>query len=205
MNIPKLSKHQSRSSPSSPTLANRPFYGWRIVLGGTAILFVSSGIGFYGHGAILDPLRAHYGWSKGVISTAITMYFAVSGLMGLVVGRLIDRYGPRPILIWGSATIGIGFILLSRVTQLWQFFAVYLLMAIGWSGTSLIPVNTLIATWFIRRRGYALGITMTGLSLGGMVLVPFSVYLTSRWGLPVALPILGAVFWVVVIPIAISL
>lgn len=193
----------NRQISPSPLKPNRPFYGWRIVLGGTAILFVSSGIGFYGHGAILDPLRAHYGWSKGVISTAITMYFAVSGLMGLVVGRLIDRYGPKSILIWGSATMGIGFFLLSRVTQLWQFFAVYLLLAIGWSGTSLIPVNTLIANWFIRRRGYALGITMTGLSLGGMVLVPFAVTLTSRWGLPVALPILGASFGLVVIPIAI--
>jgi MFS family permease len=193
-----------KGSTPSPTDrgAGGPFYGWRIVLGGTAILFVSSGIGFYGHGAILDPLRTHYGWSKGSISAAITMYFAVAGMMGLVVGRLIDRYGPRPLLILGSSTIGVGFFLLSRVTTLWQFFLVYLLMAIGWSGTSLIPVNTLIANWFIRRRGYAMGITMTGLSLGGMVLVPFSVYLTSHWGLATALPILGAVFGVVVIPIA---
>jgi MFS family permease len=128
------------------------------------------------------------------------MYFFVSGLMGLVVGRLIDRFGPRPVLILGASTIGVGFFLLSRVTQLWQFFAVYLFMAVGWSGTSLIPVNTLIANWFIRRRGYAMGITMTGLSLGGMVLVPFSVYLTSHWGLATTLPILGAAFWVVVIP-----
>jgi sugar phosphate permease len=197
---PASSNNRAHSSRSASP--RRPFYGWRIVLGGTAILFVSSGIGFYGHGAILDPLRAHYGWSKGAISAAVTMYFAVSGIMGLVVGRLIDRYGPRPILILGATTIGFGFFLLGRVTQLWQFFAVYLLMSIGWSGTSLIPVNTLIANWFIRRRGYAMGITMTGLSLGGMLLVPFSVYLTSNWGLATALPILGAVFGVVVIPIA---
>ncbi|MBI5583408.1 MAG: MFS transporter [Deltaproteobacteria bacterium] len=201
MSNPVLSN--SRAHSPLPPAPRRPFYGWRIVLGGTAILFVSSGIGFYGHGAILDPLRAHYGWSKGAISAAVTMYFAVAGLMGLVAGRLIDRYGPRPILILGSTTIGVGFFLLGRVTQLWQFFAVYLLMSIGWSGTSLIPVNTLIANWFIRRRGYALGITMTGLSLGGMILVPFSVYLSSNWGLETALPILGAVFWVVVIPIAV--
>ncbi len=160
-------------------------------MGGTAILFVSSGIGFYGHGAILDPLRAQYGWSKGVISMAVSMYFAIAGAMGMVIGRLIDRYGPKPVLIFGSATIGIGFILLSRVTQLWQFFAVYILMAVGWSGTSLVPISTLIANWFFRRRGFAMGLTMTGLSLGGMVMVPFSVYLTSHFGLRTALPILG--------------
>ncbi|MBA4393166.1 MAG: hypothetical protein C0407_06410, partial [Desulfobacca sp.] len=135
------------------------FYGWWIVLGSTAILFVSSGIGFYGHGAILDPLRAQYGWSKGVISSAITMYFAVAGAMGLVVGRLTDRYGPRPMLILGSATVGISFFLLSRVTELWQFFAVYILMSVGWSGASLVTINTLIANWFFRRRGFAMGLT----------------------------------------------
>ena len=196
-----LSSTEALKTPH-PGVPSERFYGWRIVLGGTAILFVSSGIGFYGHGAILDPLREHYGWSKGAISAAITLYFAASGTMGLVVGRLIDRYGPRLILVLGSVTIGVGFFLLSRVTQLWQLFAVYLLMSVGWSGTSLIPVNTLIANWFIRRRGFALGLTMTGLSLGGMVLVPLAVFLISRWGLPVTLPILGAAFWVVVIPMA---
>ena len=178
------------------------FYGWWIILGGTAILFVSSGIGFYGHGVILDPLRAQYGWSKGMVSLAVTMYFATAGAMGMVIGRFIDRYGPKPVLILGSTIIGIGFFLLSRVTQLWQFFAVYLLMAVGWSGTSLVPISTLIANWFIRRRGFAMGLTMTGLSLGGMVLVPFAVYLISHRGLRTALPVLGVAFWIVVIPVA---
>jgi sugar phosphate permease len=178
------------------------FYGWWIILGSTAILFVSSGIGFYGHGAILDPLRAQYGWSKGVLSTAITMYFAISGAMGMIVGRFIDRYGPKPVLIFGSSTIGLGFILLSQVTEIWQFFMVYALMAIGWSGTSLVPVSTVMANWFIHRRGFAMGLTMTGLSLGGMMMVPFTVSMVAHFGLRTTLPILGAFFWVVVIPIA---
>ena len=67
------------------------------------------------------------------------MYFAVAGVMGMVSGRLIDRYGPKPVLIFGSTTMAIGFFLLSRVTNLWQFFAVYFLMAVGWSGTSPGP------------------------------------------------------------------
>jgi MFS family permease len=187
------------SSPPSNT-APGGFYGWWIVVGGTAILFVSSGIGFYGHSAILDPLRAQYGWSKGTISAAVTMYFAVAGAMGLVVGRLIDRYGSRPMLIIGAATMGSGFMLLSRVTELWQFFLVYFLISVGWSGASLITVSTLISNWFIRRRGLAMSLTMTGLSLGGMVLVPFSIFLTNRWGLQITLPVLGIVFWIVVIP-----
>ncbi len=188
-----------------PTHPQRGFYGWWIVLGSTAILFVSSGIGFYGHGAILDPLRAQYGWSKGIISLAVSMYFAVAGIMGMVTGRLIDRYGSKPVLIFGSTTMAIGFFLLSRVTNLWQFFVVYFFMAVGWSGTSLVPVSTLISSWFFRRRGLAMGLTMTGLSLGGMVLVPFSVYLSSHFGLRTTLPILGIVFWLIVVPTAVFL
>ena len=179
------------------------FYGWWIVLGCTAILFVSSGIGFYGHGVILDPLRERYGWSKGVISSAVTLYFFTAGIMGMLMGRFIDRYGPRPVLILGSATMGIGLLLLSRVTQLWQFYAVYILMAVGWSGTSLIPVGTLVANWFIRKRGLAMSLTMTGLSLGGMVLVPLAAYLVFHWGLRVTLPILGSLYCLAVIPTAV--
>jgi sugar phosphate permease len=131
------------------------------------------------------------------------MYFAVAGIMGLLVGRLIDRYGPRMMLILGSVVMGLGLCLLSRVSELWQFFAVYFLISIGWSGASLVSISTVIANWFFRRRGLAMSLTMTGLSLGGMVLVPFSIYLTSNWGLQVSLPILGAVYWAVVIPTAI--
>jgi MFS family permease len=131
------------------------------------------------------------------------MYFAVSGAMGIVVGRLVDNYGPKPMLILGSAVMGFGFFLLSRVTELWQFFMVYFLISVGWSGASLNTVSTVISNWFIRRRGMAMSLTMTGLSLGGMVLVPFSIFLSSHWGLRVALPVLGAIFWIVVIPTAI--
>ena len=171
-------------------------------MGSMITLVFSSGIGFYSHGAILDPLRIHYGWSKGTISTALTMYFAVSGVLGMVVGQAIDRFGSKPLLILGSIITGIGFFLLSRITQLWQLFAVYLFLAVGTSCASPMTITTLIANWFVLKRGLAMGLTMSGLSLGGMVMVPFTVYLVSHWGLKTALPILGGMFCLVIIPIA---
>lgn len=184
---------------SAPT---KTFYGWWIVFAGTAVLFVSSGIGFYCHGVILDPLRAQYGWSKGTISLAVTMYFFVAGMMGMVIGPKVDKYGPKPLLMLGAVTFGLGLVLLGHIRDLWHLYAVYILMSIGWSGTSLVSINTLIANWFIRRRGLAMGLTMTGMSVGGMIIVPFSIYLTSNWGLKIALPLLGATYCVVIIPIA---
>ena len=186
----------------TPDTTRRVFYGWWIVLGSMITLIFSCGIGFYSHGAILDPLRVHYGWSKGIISNALTMYFAATGVLGMVVGRAVDRFGAKPLLILGSIIFGIGFFLLSRITQLWQLFAVYLLLSVGTSCASTLTISTLIANWFVFKRGLAMGLTMSGLSLGGMVMVPFTVYLTSHWGLRTALPTLGGIFCLVIIPIA---
>jgi MFS family permease len=183
--------------PSPP----KKFYGWWIVFAGTAVLFVSSGIGFYGHGVILDPLRAQYGWTKGTISSAVTLYFLVAGVMGMLIGPRVDKYGAKPVLILGSVILGLGLVLLSLISELWQLYAVYFLMSIGWSGTSLVTINTLIANWFIRKRGLAMGLTMTGMSVGGMILVPFAIFLTNGWGLKIALPVLGATHCIVVIPV----
>ena len=177
----------------------RIFYGWWIVVVGTAILFVSSGIGFYGHGVILDPLRSLHGWSKGTISSAVTLYFFTAGIMGLVIGRTIDRYGPKWVLLIGAIIIGTGFLFLSLIDSVWQLYAIYFFMALGFSCTSLIPVNTLITNWFIRKRGFAMSLTNTGLSVGGIVMVPLASFIIIHWGLAIALPFLGAVYCVVVV------
>jgi sugar phosphate permease len=72
-------------------------------------------------------------------------------------------------------------------------------MALGFSCTSLIPVNTLITNWFIRKRGFAMSLTNTGLSVGGIVMVPLASFIIIHWGLAIALPFLGAVYCVVVV------
>jgi MFS family permease len=188
----------SQKDPTLPA-SSKIFYGWWIVLASTAILFVTSGIGFYGHGVILDPLRTLHGWSKATISSAVTLFFFISGVMGLIIGRQIDRYGPKWLLIIGSVTIGTGFVLLVYIKTVWQLYAVYFIMALGFSCTSLVPINTVITNWFIRKRGFAMSLTNTGLSAGGIILVPMASYLITRWGLATALPVLGAIYGVVVI------
>ena len=191
------SKQATSSNPESF------FYGWWMVVAGIAILFVSSGIGFYCHGVILDPLRTQHGWSKGTVSSAITLYFLVTGTTGFLIGRKVDKYGPKPILIIGSLIFGLSFASLAFIREIWQLYLVYFIAAVGWTGTSLLPVNTLITQWFIRKRGFAMSLTMTGLSVGGMVMVPLMAFLIQNWGLKVALPITGAFFWFFIIPIAV--
>ena len=171
-------------------------------MAGTVVMIVSSGVGFYGHSVLLDPLRTTHQWSKGAVSLAVTLYFFASGLVQLVVGRQIDRHGPNAVLVIGSVFFGIGMVLLSRIVHLWQLYAVYLIMAVGWCCTGLVPINTLIANWFIRRRGLALGVTMTGLSVGGVIVVPLATWVIRRWGMTTALPMLGIIYVAAVIPMA---
>ncbi len=188
----------SQKGTALPKTTNT-FYGWWIVLAGTVILFVASGIGFYSHGVILDPLRTLHGWSKATISSAVTLYFFTSGIMGMIIGRQIDRYGPKWVLIIGSLIIAAGFLLLGNIKTVWQLYVIYFIMALGFSCTSLVPTNTLITNWFIRKRGFAMSLTNTGLSAGGIVLVPLASYIITRWGLQIALPVLGIIYGVVVI------
>ena len=182
---------ESKKSQKETALISdtKPFYGWWIVAAGTTVLFVSSGIGFYGHGVILDPLRALHGWSKATVSSAITLYFLTAGIMGMVIGRQVDRYGPKWVLILGSVVICTGFVFLGFIRAVWQLYVLYFIMALGFSCTSLVSVNTLITNWFIHKRGFAMSLANTGLSFSGIVLVPFASYIISHWGLKISLPV----------------
>ncbi len=193
--------------PNSNTLSmtrnTDRFYGWWIVFAGSIILFVSSGIAFYGHGVILDPLRNAHGWSKGTVSSAITLFFLLNGIVGFVIGRWMDRYGPKWFLVGGSAVFGLGLWALNWIDSIPQLFLIYTIMSVGFCSTSLVPINMLITRWFIRKRGLAMSIANTGLSVGGVVLVPLATYLIIHLGLDWALPILGAMYMLVIIPVAI--
>ena len=190
--------------PSRST-KKRIFYGWWIVIGAMAILAITSGLGFFGHGLILDPFREQFGWSKGAISSAITLLFLVSAMAGPIVGEQTDRHGPTRALIFGAFIMGLGFVFLSRINLLWQLFALYFIMGIGTSATHNIPLSTVISNWFIHKRGFAMSIAMTGLSIGGIVVVPLASQAIHQWGLKTSLSVFGLTYWVVIIPVALFL
>lgn len=177
------------------------FYGWWIVFAGFFILFTASGIGFYSHSVILDPLMEMHGWSKGAVSAAITLFFLTSGVTGLFIGKWMDRYGPKWFLLCGSFIYGVGLITLTKVHTLQQLFAVYILTALGFSFTSLVPINTLLTNWFIRKRGLAMSIASNGLSVGGMVMVPLTSLFIFRLGLSQTLHILACIYVFVIVPV----
>ena len=187
--------------PASRVLPANVFYGWYIAGGCMVMQFVTVGVGYYGLQVFLKPLRDEHGWSASVVSTASAVFFAVSGISSFVVGRYLDRVGPKPFLYAGISLISLGTIGLGYVHEIWQLFACYTVMATAFGGGGGVAVSSLLTKWFIGRRARAVSIASTGVSAGGAVLVPVGTALIAHGGLRHGAPILGVLVAVVALPV----
>ncbi len=180
----------------------RVFYGWWIVAACVVMLTLSSGIGFYGLGVFLPSLEEEFGASPALASLGGTVFFLVFGLAGPFVGRRVDARGARLVMIVGSALFGAGLMGLAVSQQLWQTYAAYAVMAAGFAGTALVPVSALVSAWFSDRRGLAMAVAMSGISLGGVVMAPLATGLIVSYGWRAAAAALGILVWVVGVPLS---
>jgi len=145
------------------------FYGWRMVGVAFGAQFVASGLGFYGLPRLLVPLADEFADGE---RAAVALLVPAMSLPGLVVapliGRAIARFPLHVVMPVGAGAMGLGFLIASRVTELWQLMAVYALaVPIGVSALGMIGASALVANWFDRRRPLALGISQFGLSIAG--------------------------------------
>ena len=177
------------------------FYGWWIVLGGGVSQAYTSGAYWQGFGAFFDLILEHFGWSRSVTSAAVSIQRTESGAIAPFVGYFIDKFGPRQVMLFGIVILGVGFILLSRVQNLWQFYLAFLIITLGLSFGTFMVVTTCIANWFVEKRTRALAIAMTGTGIGGM-LVPLLIVVINTTGWRTALLIVGLGFFATGIPAA---
>ena len=120
--------------PAVPYKFTVPLYrGWSVVIACGILASFSWGLGFYGLGVYLHALNHLHGWSTGLISVAVTVYYSLSAGCLVVVGGLIDRHGPRGVLTYGVVTMAGAVALLGLITAPWQLFVVYVVMATSWS------------------------------------------------------------------------
>lgn len=188
-----------------PRLSQKPrvFYGYRVVVATFFCLFVSSGVGFFAFGLFVKPLQADFGWGRGGIMVAFTIFYLVQGGTAPYVGRLVDRYGASKVIAIGAFIAGLGFILLSLMYDLWYFYVGYSIIAAGMSAMSTVPATAAVSNWFKKRRGLAIGITSTGMGGGGFVMAPLiGGYLIPNFGWRVSYLALAFIIWVLIIPIA---
>lgn len=180
----------------------RIFYGWWIVAAGTFTQFLTGGLYYYGFSTLVLPLEQEFGWSRAAVSGVVSLSRLEGGLTGPVGGYLVDRYGPRLVVLISVILMGLGFIALSQVQSLIVFYAIYIMfVAMGASTGIAMAMPTAVANWFIRKRSRAMGILYAGVGLGGAA-VPVLALLISAYGWRTALILIGVLVIAVFVPLS---
>ena len=139
------------------------------------------------------------------MSGTTALCFLVSGVAGLGVARLLERWDPRVVVAGGALVSAAGLLLFGQVQSMAGLYLAYLVFGVGFACNSLLPGTTLVTRWFSRRRGVALALATTGLSTGGVLITPLSARLVASEGIAGAAPWLAAAYLIGVLPLAMLL
>ncbi len=183
-------------------LPSRIFYGWWIALSCAAIIGAAAGVSFWSFGVLILPLEKEFGWPRGEIAGAFSISWMVGGLLSPFVGRAVDHFGARPMILMGTAATGASFLLLTTTQTLWQFYALHVFMVFCRSWMFFIPLSALITRWFVRRRSLALAIFTCGFPVSGVVFVPVLTFLANSFGWRETYIFCGLALWIIVLPLA---
>ncbi|MGB7844699.1 MAG: MFS transporter [Candidatus Acidiferrum sp.] len=184
--------------------ANRIYYGWWIVVAAFLNLFFAVGIIFYGFPVFYPYFVESLGFTRAQVTQGFLLGFLLAGLpFGILAGTLIDRIGARFIILAGVGLVGIALLLMGSMTQFWQFELLCIVEVVGYVLAGPIANQVLIARWFSRRRGQAMGYAYLGLGLGGVVAPLLVNTLARSLGWRHALESMGAMILVVLFPVGI--
>ncbi len=178
------------------------FYGWTVAWGACAITFVTSGIGFYGQAVLLKPLRKAHHWSNGSVSGAIGLYYLIAGIVGILIGRRIDRLGIKRLIYMGTAIMTVAIIAVGYAHTLPILYLDFAVWAVGFGLGGGLVVSAMITRWFVLQRGQALSIALTGVSVGGLIFSPLTTKIIATSGLRTATLVLAIVVIAVAWPVA---
>jgi MFS family permease len=176
------------------------FYGWWIAATFFVTLFMAASIGAT-HSVFFKSIVGEFGWSRTSFSTVLSVNAVIGALLAPLWGRLVDRHGPRGVVPAGAAIVGLSMVLLSNMRSMLEAYLLYILLAFGAGGQSLVPISTALSQWFKRRRGLAIGITLVGAGVGGVALAPMASVLDGELGWRTGYLVFGIAIWVSLIPL----
>lgn len=177
------------------------FHGWWVVFACFLISLYVGSVIFFGFTAFIEPLIDEFGWSYTQISFAASLRGLEMGIFAPLVGFLVDRFGSRKLIFLGTVIVGLGLMLLSFTRSLAMFYGSFLLISFGAGGCVSVVTMTVVANWFQRRVGMALGVMMSGFGASGL-LIPVIVYLIEVCGWRITLIILGVGMLVMGVPLS---
>lgn len=167
----------------------------------SAFLLTLMSVGvFQGIGIFLVTLEGQFGWSRTALSGAFTFARVQGAVIGPIEGFLIDRIGSRRMIIIGYSLMGIGFILLSQIQSLWQFYGAFIIISLGSGLGGWLAIISMVNNWFNKQRSIALATAMSGIHFGGF-LVPILALGIDSYGFRTTTFGMGVFFLVTVLPL----
>ncbi len=181
----------------------RIFYGWYVVAAVLVITTAASGFTFYNLSILLAAFTDRGGFPVSVASTATAIFFVAGGIGGMIAGRLVDRFDARIVIAIGATLGAVTLCTAGMLKTVPQLFLFHLALGLCHGASGLVPVTTVVARWFQVRRALAFSIASTGLSLGGMLIVPLVASFVKEAGLAAAAPWMGLWLFLGVVPAAV--
>src|SRR5437879_10067062 len=176
---------------STPGAERRIFYGWWVVAAAFAITFLGFGSA-YTFSAFLEQLQRDFGASRGSVSLVFSLAGFLYFGLGIVSGPLADRFGSRPLVLIGMILLGLGLALASAAQNLIEVYAAYGLGVGLGMGCTYVPAVGAVQRWFLRRRGLASGLAVSGIGVGTLAMPPLATMLIAALGWRDAYLALGA-------------
>ena len=184
-----------------PIPRTRFYYGWIVVAVTFAALLVSSGVRT-APSVIIVPLEAAFGWTRADISLAVAISLFAYGFGGPIGGSLVDRFGPRRVMIGGLALTLTGLLPLAGMTEQWQLLLLWgLLVGVGTGIVTNVLGATVALRWFNRRRGIVVGLFSAASAAGQLLFLPLLIGMASRNGWPAVFTTLAAITGLVLVPV----
>jgi MFS family permease len=184
----------------------RIYYGWWVLCLGAVNNALGMGLLYHGFSVFFLPLKRDLGASSAAISLLYGAARLEGGVEGPLVGYLVDRFGPRLMILVGSSLTGLGLIFLSTAQSFLAFFLIFtFVVALGNNAGFYHPVSAAVNNWFIRRRGLGFAVISAAMNIGGMVMAPALSYLILNYGWRTGAVICGLVILGVCIPAALPI
>ena len=179
------------------------FYGWIIVAAAFLGTFIGGGLQSFTFSIFLEPMSKDLGWSRTVLTGALTVRIITAASLAPLFGVTVDRHGPR-LLIMLAAIIGsVAALLISRVTEIWQFYVIFAFVGIsGGAGLGGVVTGATVSKWFVRLRGRALAITTMAGPAPGLFLAPIMTLIVFNQGWRSGWILMSVLFITLLLPVA---
>ena len=174
------------------------FYGWWIVFACFMCLFIAYG-SRYSFGVFFKPMSKEFGWTRAMTAGTFTVSTILYGLVSPFIGKCVDKFGAKMVIIIGALIAGIGYGLIYFTESIFQFYIFYsFILTIGIVATALVPCNAVTAKWFTKRRATAMGIISIGMGIGPFLLINVAGWMIKGYGWRMSFVLLGVVVFLVI-------